>query len=126
MQDKGYLLVNVQLPDAASLERTAEVMRRIEAIAKPEGNGGAVDNGVQHTLALAGQSLLLGANAPNFGAMYVMLDDFHRRAKRGPDRRRASPPSCRRKFQAEVPEADISIFGARPSTAWAPPAASRS
>ncbi len=28
MQDKGYLLVNVQLPDAASLERTERVMRR--------------------------------------------------------------------------------------------------
>ena len=33
MQDKGYLLVNVQLPDAASLERTEKVMRRIDRIA---------------------------------------------------------------------------------------------
>ena len=31
-QDKGYLLVNVQLPDAASLERTQAVMRRVEEI----------------------------------------------------------------------------------------------
>ena len=35
--------------------------------------------GVKHTVAIAGQSILLGANAPNFGAMYVMLDDFHDR-----------------------------------------------
>ena len=34
MQDKGYLLVNVQLPDAASVERTEGVMHRIEAIAR--------------------------------------------------------------------------------------------
>ena len=34
MQDKGYLLVNVQLPDAASLERTEQVMRRIDDIAR--------------------------------------------------------------------------------------------
>ena len=36
----------------------------------------------------------MNANAPNFGAMYVMLDDFHHRAARGPDRpgdRRAAP-----------------------------------
>ncbi len=36
-------------------------------------------DGVKHTVAIAGQSILLDANAPNFGAMYVMLDDFHHR-----------------------------------------------
>ena len=74
MQDKGYLLVNIQLPDAASVERTERVMRRIEQIA-------GKTEGVKHTVAIAGQSILLGANAPNFGAMYVMLDDFHERAR---------------------------------------------
>ena len=44
--------------------------------------------GVKHTVAIAGQSILLDANAPNFGAMYVMLDDFHHRAAREPVRRR--------------------------------------
>ena len=29
-QDKGYLLLNVQLPDSASVERTQRVMARIE------------------------------------------------------------------------------------------------
>ena len=73
-QDKGYLLVNLQLPDATSLENTQRVMQRIEklAIKVP---------GVKHTLSIAGQSLLLNANAPNFGSMYVMLDDFHHRSK---------------------------------------------
>ena len=32
-QDKGYLLVNVQLPDSASVQRTQRVMRSIEEIA---------------------------------------------------------------------------------------------
>ncbi len=75
-QDKGYLLVNVQLPDAASVERTERVMHRIEELAHK-------NPGVKHTVAIAGQSILLGANAPNFGAMYVMLDDFHDRAAAG-------------------------------------------
>ena len=75
-QDKGYLLVNVQLPDSASLDRTEEVMRRIEQVA-------GKTPGVRHTVGIAGQSILLGANAPNFGSMYVMLDDFDRRTRRG-------------------------------------------
>ena len=33
-------------------------------------------------VAIAGQSILLGANSPNFGALYVMLDDFDKRAVR--------------------------------------------
>ncbi len=53
-----------------------------------------------HTVAISGQSLLLGANAPNFGSMYVMLDEFHqpprRRTDRQCDRRRLARPLRRR------------------------------
>jgi multidrug efflux pump len=73
-QDKGYLLVNIQLPDSASVQRTQQTMQHIEKIA-------AKVPGVHHTVAIAGQSILLNANAPNFGAMYVMLDEFHHRVK---------------------------------------------
>ncbi|MFO0918541.1 MAG: efflux RND transporter permease subunit [Planctomycetaceae bacterium] len=79
-QDKGYLLVNVQLPDSASLDRTDQVLREIEEIVHEM-------PGVRHTVGIAGQSLLLGANAPNFGSFYLMLDDFHSRASSRPDRR---------------------------------------
>jgi len=106
MQDKGYLLVNVQLPDAASVERTGRVMQRIESIA-------AGTPGVRHTVAIAGQSLLLGANAPNFGAMFVMLDDFHQRAREGLSGDGIAA-QLQEKFQAEVPSGTISIFGAPP------------
>ena len=71
-QDKGYLLVNVQLPDAASLGRTAEQMKRLDEIARET-------PGVKHTVSVSGQSVLLGANAPNFATLYVMLDDFPNR-----------------------------------------------
>ncbi len=38
-QDKGYLLVNLRLPDSSSLERTEQVMRQIEAVtAKARGS----------------------------------------------------------------------------------------
>ena len=36
-----------------------------------------------HTVGVSGQSLLLNANAPNLGSMYVMLEEFDER--RGPD-----------------------------------------
>lgn len=75
-QDKGYLLVNLRLPDAASQERTATAMRQIEKRVKEI-------PGVKHTVAVTGQSILMGANAPNFGSMYVMLDDFHARTPHG-------------------------------------------
>jgi multidrug efflux pump len=71
-QDKGYLLVNLQLPDSASLDRILKVMDRAERLA------GSVP-GVRHTLAVAGQSALLSVNAPNFGSIYVMLDEFEKR-----------------------------------------------
>ena len=59
-QDKGYLLLNVQLPDSASVERTTAVMNRIEKIAHDT-------PGVEHTVGITGQSLILNANAPNLG-----------------------------------------------------------
>ena len=121
MQDKGYLLVNVQLPDAASVERTQRVMHRIEAIARDPGHPG-----VKHTVAVAGQSMLLGANAPNFGAMYVMLDDFHkphrRRTLRRRDRRQPAEATSRRRST----RAWSTSSAPRRSTAWARRAASRS
>ncbi|HZL87542.1 MAG TPA: efflux RND transporter permease subunit, partial [Pirellulaceae bacterium] len=37
-QDKGYLLVDVRLPDSSSLERTQAVMAQVERIARGEGS----------------------------------------------------------------------------------------
>ena len=35
-EDQGYFMINVELPEAASLQRTVVVMRKIEAILKTE------------------------------------------------------------------------------------------
>jgi multidrug efflux pump subunit AcrB len=106
VQDKGYLLVNIQLPDSASAGRTQDVVRQIENLAKD-------DPGVEHTVAIAGQSILLNANAPNFGAMYLMLKPFHHRTKRD-----LSGDAIAARLQAvlqdEVPDAQINVFGAPP------------
>ncbi len=105
-QDKGYLILNVQLPDSASVERTEHIMARIEALARQT-------EGVKHTVGISGQSLILGANAPNLGSLYVILDDFSQR--RGP-RRTADAISaelvgrCRQQVRGAV----VSAFGPPP------------
>jgi multidrug efflux pump subunit AcrB len=105
-QDKGYLLVNVQLPDSASLNRTQGVMRDLEKVAR------AVP-GVSHTVAIGGQSVLLNANAPNFGSMFVMLDAFERR--REPS---LSGEAIAARLQSElqdgINEGLVRVFGAPP------------
>jgi hydrophobe/amphiphile efflux-1 (HAE1) family protein len=84
-QDKGYLLVNVQLPDAASLERTNAVMKEIDRIAR----GDESDKtkypgiaGVGHVISIPGQSIVQNATGSNFGSMFVILDEFE---ERGPE-----------------------------------------
>ncbi len=106
MQDKGYLLVNVQLPDSASAQRTQDVVRQIEQLAK-------ADRGVKHTVAIAGQSILLSANAPNFGAMYVMLKDFHERTTEDLTGD-AIAARLQAVLQDKIPDAVINVFGAPP------------
>src|SRR4029077_16469930 len=72
IQDKGYLLANIQLPDSASLERTVEVSDAVEKIALQT-------PGVAHTVTIPGQSFVLNANSSNYGSMFVILKAFHER-----------------------------------------------
>ncbi len=105
-QDKGYLLVNVQLPDSASTERTAAVVSRVEALARQT-------PGVKHTVAVAGQSFLLSANGSNFGSLFVILDEFHNR--HAPELHAdAIGARLRRACYHEVEEALVAVFGAPP------------
>ncbi len=70
--DMGYLQVNVQLPDSAALERTIGAMDRLETISHDE-------DGVGHTQAMSGQSLVMNASGSNFASLFVVLDQFDER-----------------------------------------------
>ncbi len=103
-QDKGYLLVNVQLPEAASVQRTQEVIQRLDRIARSL-------PGVKSTLGVSGESILLQANAPNFGSMFVILDPFdERHAPALHDQ--AIAAALRQRCYREILEAAIGVFGA--------------
>jgi multidrug efflux pump len=105
-QDKGYLLVNVQLPDSASLERTQKVMAQVEKIASKT-------DGVIHTMVISGQSFLTNANGSNFGSMFVILDEFHNRhgAEFTAD---AIEAKLRGLYYKNIQQAIVSVFGAPP------------
>jgi len=74
-EDQGYLIVSVQLPDGASLQRTVAALDRAGAIAR------AVP-GVRQVTAISGMSVLdNNAALSSAGVAYVVLDDWDLRAK---------------------------------------------
>jgi HAE1 family hydrophobic/amphiphilic exporter-1 len=75
-EDQGYLFVSVQLPDAASQQRTREVMERIDRIL-------ADTPGVADWITIGGLSLLDFSSAPNTGTLFVTLDPWTERLRQG-------------------------------------------
>ncbi len=75
-QDKQYLVGFAQLPDAASLDRTEDVIRRMSDI-------GLKTAGVRDSIAFPGLSINGFTNAPNAGIVFFGLDDFDKRTGKG-------------------------------------------
>ncbi len=75
-EDQGYLYLNVQLPMAASLQRTAAVNDKIDAILKET-------PGVKYATGVAGFSLLSFAFTTYNAFYFVTLEDWEARDKRG-------------------------------------------
>ncbi|ARP98337.1 efflux RND transporter permease subunit [Pseudorhodoplanes sinuspersici] len=75
IEDQGYLLATVQLPDGASLERTNEVLNQVADIARKT-------PGVDSALSIAGVSALdNNATLSNAGVVYIVLKDWDERGK---------------------------------------------
>ncbi|HEX5472464.1 MAG TPA: efflux RND transporter permease subunit, partial [Lacipirellulaceae bacterium] len=105
-QDKGYLVLNAQLPDGAALDRTDKVVREMSRIARKE-------PGVAHTIDLPGYSAVLGTNISNVGGMFVILDPFEERAGNADLGAPAIMKRLREKFNA-ITAAKVGVFGAPP------------
>src|SRR5262249_12875987 len=73
-EDQGYLMVAVQLPDGASLERTEKALARVRDAAH------AIP-GVEQVVEISGISLLDSANLSSAGAIWIVLKDW---SLRGP------------------------------------------
>src|SRR5471032_1821969 len=74
--DKGYLIGFAQLPDAASLDRTDAVIRKMSEIAKSV-------PGVADSVAFPGLSINGFTNAPNAGIVFTPLKPAAERTKPG-------------------------------------------
>jgi hydrophobic/amphiphilic exporter-1 (mainly G- bacteria), HAE1 family len=75
-EDQGYFLINVQLPEAASLQRTNAVMRKIDEMLKDQ-------PGIHFYNAISGFSILSQTSAPRSGLYFVELAPYGERATRG-------------------------------------------
>ncbi len=71
-QDKQYLIGIVQLPDAASLDRTEKVVRQISALAKET-------PGVDHVIGFSGLSVQGFVNLSNAAVLFFPLKSFDER-----------------------------------------------
>jgi len=103
-QDKGRLIVNVQLPDSASLERTTAVSDKIEKIAHET-------TGIAHTISNPGRSFVLNTIGSNLGTTFITLKPFHERRGSALSAD-AIAGELRKRFQREIPEARLNVFGA--------------
>ena len=71
-EDQGILFTNIQLPDAASQERTREVMEQVNEILMNT-------PGIEHATALGGFSLLTGTNTSNAATFFISLTPWAER-----------------------------------------------
>ncbi len=71
-EDQGYLFASVQLPEAASLERTEAVMAQARKLLM-------ANPAVEDVIQVSGFNILNGTSASNGGFISVMLKDWHQR-----------------------------------------------
>ena len=100
-QDKQYLVGFAQLPDAASLDRTDAVIRRMtDTMMKVPG--------VQSTIAFPGLSINDFTNAPNAGIVFATLKPFDQRT--GPKESGAAIAAEINKRLGGIQDAFIMVF----------------
>jgi multidrug efflux pump len=105
-QDQGRLIVNVQLPDSASLKRTREAMALVSKITLET-------PGVAHAVTISGLSFLMQATSSNFASMFVVLEPFSKRKVPG---RHAEEIMARLRpaFARQVKDARVTVYSAAP------------
>jgi multidrug efflux pump len=75
-EDQGFFYVNLQLPNAASLQRTDEVCRKVEETL-------AGSPGIQYVTTTIGSSLLSGVQSTYTGFFFVTLKPWEERKQKG-------------------------------------------
>jgi hydrophobe/amphiphile efflux-1 (HAE1) family protein len=100
-QDKQYLVAFANLPDAATLDRTEEVIRRMSDIMLKQ-------PGVVSAVAFPGLSINGFTNAPNAGIVFATLDSFD--ARTTPELSAAAIAGQLGQQFGQIQEAFIAVF----------------
>ncbi|MGA8308001.1 MAG: efflux RND transporter permease subunit [Candidatus Acidiferrales bacterium] len=102
-EDQGYAFVQIQLPDAASLQRTDTVMRKIDDML-------AQTHGVKSFSGISGFSLLSNTSASYTGFFFLQLEPWEERVT--PElSANGLMQSLNQKMRKEIPEAIAFAFG---------------
>src|SRR5918997_412293 len=102
VEDQGYALAILNLPDAASLERTGEVVEHINGILKET-------PGIANVLSIGGFSFLEGAAKSNAATFFVVYDPWEERHDPSLSQE-ALLGKLRARFQAEIQEGMVLVF----------------
>jgi hydrophobe/amphiphile efflux-1 (HAE1) family protein len=100
--DRGIIIVSMQLPPGAALDRTNEVLKQANAIILST-------PGVSYTNVNVGRSGATFTNASNAGGIFVVLDTFEARGKQGLNVRRVAD-EIRTRLTREVQEANTIVI----------------
>lgn len=105
LEDQGYCFINIQLPDAASRQRTDRVLKQIDDV---------VSNtpGVSDWLSVSGYSILSGSNGSNQGLAVVMFKPWEERTTE-----KESQEGILRHLQREFVKIDEAVIFAFPPPA---------
>jgi multidrug efflux pump len=102
-EDQGYCFVQVQLPDAASLQRTDAVMRKVDEML-------AHTHGVKSYSGISGFSLLSNTSASYAGLYFIQLEPWEER--RTPElSAKGLMQGLNQKMRQEIPEAIAFAYG---------------
>ena len=102
-EDQGFILVNAQLPDAASLERTDAAMKKVEAIL-------AKNEAIEGFNTISGYSLVTSAYSSNMGFFFVQLKPWEERTTEE-EHANGVVAGLNKAFAQQIPEAGVVAFG---------------
>ena len=102
-EDQGYLLAQVNLPDASSLERTDLVMKKAEAILE-------ANEAVEGYNTVTGFSLVTGAYSSNQGFFFIQLKEWDHRTT-AESHANGVVAALNKAFAQQIPEAVAVAFG---------------
>jgi HAE1 family hydrophobic/amphiphilic exporter-1 len=100
VEDKGYFIISAQLPDAAALDRTRQVVDRLTDIAR-------ATPGIENVIAITGQNVFDQTTSSNAAACYVTFKDW---GERGPGQSQDAILARLGQEFRQVPEAVVLAF----------------